>query len=113
MRLYVALVIYEGIAPKVLDDEAAIRACLEAAVRAGNFSLHDLRVVRFQPQGITAAAIVGESHLAVHTWPEEGRIFVDIASCRDEASVRDALDALERCLPGARATDKEIRSIGR
>lgn len=112
MRLTVALVVYEGIEPALLDDPERMRACLQAGVEAGGFTLMDLRVVRFSPVGVTAAAIVGESHLAVHTWPEEGRLFVDVASCGEPAGVGRAVEALVSLLPGARLVEKKDVTMG-
>lgn len=112
MRMFIGLAMLEGASHAALDDEAAMRAALERAVTAGSFTLYDLRVVRFSPQGVTAAAIVGESHLALHSWPEEGRLFIDVASCSNEASVRDAVDAIANSFEGARIIELSVRSMG-
>ena len=32
--------------------------------------------------GVTALAVIAESHIAVHTWPEWGIITMDMFSCR-------------------------------
>ena len=32
--------------------------------------------------GVTAIAVIAESHMAVHTWPELGAITADFYSCR-------------------------------
>ncbi|MFO0553953.1 MAG: adenosylmethionine decarboxylase [Polyangiaceae bacterium] len=112
MILHVGLAILEGVDPRTLDDPEAMRACLERAVEAGAFSLRELSLVRFTPHGVTGAAIVGESHLAIHTWPEEGRLFVDIASCAGEARVHAAIDAITQALAGARVAELELRTLG-
>ncbi len=78
----------------VLDDAAAIEALLRQMVEAGRFTLFSLHVTRFEPQGVTGVAVVGESHVAIHTWPEEGRLFVDIASCTTKDAAERAIDAL-------------------
>lgn len=113
MRMYVGLAIFENVSRAALDDEAVMRDALARGVKAGNFTLFDSRAVRFSPQGVTAAAIVGESHLALHSWPEEGRLFVDVASCSTEASVRDAIDAIGAAFEGARVVELELRAMGR
>lgn len=105
MQLTVALAILEGIAHDVLDDPERMSACLSLAVQAGGFTLHELCTVKFSPQGVTAAAIVGESHLTLHSWPEEGRLFVDIASCGAPEGVDRAFDAIVRQLVGARVVE--------
>lgn len=35
----------------------------------------------FQPQGLTFAAILTESHAVLHSWPEESRLSIDIYTC--------------------------------
>lgn len=35
----------------------------------------------FKPQGFTALWLLEESHLAVHTWPEEQCSYIDLTSC--------------------------------
>lgn len=111
MQLFVALAVFEGCPATWLDDPRSVEAALAAAVEAGRFTHLKTVVQRFQPQGVTACAVVGESHLAVHTWPEEGRLFVDIASCGDAGGVRAALAALERALPSGRLRTLDERVI--
>lgn len=102
MRLFIALAIFEGCPRGWLDSTTAVRAALDAAVAAGPFTGLGSLVVPFSPQGVTACAVVGESHIALHTWPEEGRLFVDIASCSTRESVRRALEAITAALPEGR-----------
>ncbi len=111
MRLFVGLAIFDAIDAAVLDDTAALEAALRRGVEAGRFTLFDLRVVRFSPHGVTAAAIVGESHLTLHSWPEEGRLFVDVASCSSETSVRDAIAAIGAALPGAQQAQLSVHVL--
>ncbi len=35
----------------------------------------------FQPQGISVVALLAESHVALHFWPELGKITLDIHVC--------------------------------
>jgi S-adenosylmethionine decarboxylase proenzyme len=37
----------------------------------------------FYPQGVTAIAILAESHAAIHTWPEGGYAMVDYFACSE------------------------------
>lgn len=37
----------------------------------------------FKPQGITFIAILSESHIAVHTWPEYKTLHIDLVSCKN------------------------------
>lgn len=38
---------------------------------------------QFEPQGVTGTVLLAESHLAIHTWPEEGLVTVDVYTCND------------------------------
>jgi len=44
-----------------------------------NFTDH-----HFQPIGYTALWLLSESHLAVHTFPEENKYYVQLSSCSKE-----------------------------
>lgn len=111
MKIFVALAVFEGCPRAWLDDVAAVRAALERAVEAGRFTLLDTVARPFSPHGVTACAVVGESHLALHTWPEEGRLFVDIASCSSAEGVGRALDAIAASLPEGRLALREDRTL--
>lgn len=36
---------------------------------------------KFEPYGYTALWLLGESHLAVHTFPEHGKAYLELSSC--------------------------------
>ncbi|MDI3290430.1 S-adenosylmethionine decarboxylase [Polyangium sp. 15x6] len=99
MKLFVLLAILTDCRRDTLDSPDALRAALDAAVAAGPFTGLGTLVVPFSPQGVTACAVVGESHIALHTWPEEGRLFVDVASCSTKESVERALVAIRSVFP--------------
>jgi len=111
MRMFVGLALFDGIPGSWLDDATALREALEAAIRAGRFTTLSISVVPFAPQGVTACAVVGESHLALHSWPEEGRLFVDVASCSTLESVREAIDAVQRSLPAGKLVTLDERIL--
>jgi S-adenosylmethionine decarboxylase len=112
VKIHVALAVFEGAERAQLDDRAAIDRCLRAGVDAGGFSLRKLVTVAFDPHGVTGTAVVGESHLSIHTWPEEGRAFVDVASCKDREGVRRAVAAMLEVFPGARLAQLDEREVG-
>jgi S-adenosylmethionine decarboxylase len=65
-----------------LDDLEAIRAALTAAAAACGATLLDLRLHVFTPGGgITGVALLAESHISIHSWPEHGYAAVDVFVC--------------------------------
>jgi len=91
-----------------LDDADALRAGLEEAARRGEFTVLDLKVHRFEPQGVTAFALLSESHLSIHTWPEHGYAAVDLFTCGGNPWA--ALESLKASLDADRV---EVRTLER
>lgn len=63
-----------GVDAHLLNDESYLRQLLETAVNQAKATLLDMRSHRFHPHGVTVAAILSESHAAVHTYPRAGRL---------------------------------------
>ena len=38
---------------------------------------------KFEPQGVTVICLLAESHISIHSWPEDGRAAVDVYTCGD------------------------------
>ncbi|MCG6883385.1 MAG: adenosylmethionine decarboxylase [Silicimonas sp.] len=66
---------------KGLDDPSLIERALRRAVRASGAELLHLHLHRFSPQGVTGVALLAESHITVHTWPEHGYGAFDVFMC--------------------------------
>jgi S-adenosylmethionine decarboxylase len=64
-----------------VTDVARLAALTAAAVAAGHGHVLDTSHVVFPNGAITLVLILAESHLAVHTWPEEDLIAIDLFSC--------------------------------
>jgi S-adenosylmethionine decarboxylase len=79
-----------------------------AAVAAGDGHVLDASHVVFPNGAITLVLILAESHLSIHTWPEEALIALDLFSCGaiDGQRVIDSLVADLR-LEAATVTEVE------
>lgn len=42
----------------------------------------------FEPQGFTGLWLLGESHFAVHTFPEFGKTYIELSSCNKEYFIK-------------------------
>ncbi len=86
---------------KNVNSADALERGLKAAVAAIDGTLLDVRVVEFPVHGVTGVAIIAESHVAVHTWPEHGYAAIDIFTCNMDADIGAGVEAMKRhFLPG-------------
>jgi len=64
-----------------LNDESFLRCTLNKAAKIGKAKVLNLISNKFEPQGVTAIALLAESHISIHTWPESNYSAVDIFTC--------------------------------
>jgi spermidine synthase len=67
--------------PQQLARAEQVQVILTEAILAAGLDLRELVAHQFEPEGVTAVAIIGESHVAVHTYPESAHLAVDIFTC--------------------------------
>lgn len=83
-----------------LEDIGLIEREIEKAAEFMDLTLLKTISHKFTPLGLTSVALLAESHIAVHTYPEERTIFVDIMSCgRKDAKM--VFEVMEEDLEGA------------
>jgi S-adenosylmethionine decarboxylase len=80
--------------PSKLDDEAFLRDTITTAAKRAGATLLNLITHRFQPQGVTGLALLAESHISIHTWPESGYAAVDVFTCGDHTMPEKACHTL-------------------
>ena len=69
---------------KHLESLAAVETTMRAAVEACGATLLNLHLHHFEPNGgVSGVAVLAESHISIHTWPERGFAAVDIFTCGD------------------------------
>jgi len=79
--------------PKELTDKKLIKKVFEEIVKAVNITPvlkpviyqfpTKLKMPKKLKGGLTAFYIIAESHLAIHTWPENNYFAFDLFSCKD------------------------------
>lgn len=78
-----------------LDDAPAIDAVLRAAAAAAGATIIGMHLHHFGPgQGVTGVAILAESHISIHTWPEHAYVAIDIFMCGRTNTITAAIDVL-------------------
>jgi len=77
-----------------LNSPCIVEQALRDVVDATGVTLLDLKVYPFEPMGVTGAAIVSESHIIIHTWPEHGYAAIDIFTCGEERDLSRAIECV-------------------
>ena len=74
-----------------LDDIAHIDATLRRCVEAAGATLLHIHLHHFTPNGgVSGVAVLAESHISIHSWPEADYAALDVFMCghaRPEATV--------------------------
>ena len=82
----------------LLDDERFVRNNLFHASILSNSEIIKIDFHKFHPQGVTGYALLADSHLSIHTWPEKGVAKCDIFTCSDKAKPEKAVEYLGEAL---------------
>jgi len=76
----------------------AIERSMRRAAEAAGATVLSIELHHFSPQeGVSGVAILAESHISIHTWPERDFAAVDIFMCGETEPMR-AVDVLRETL---------------
>lgn len=80
-----------------LDDVGLVEQALRDAVAAAGATILDLNLHHFgEGQGVTGVALLAESHMSIHTWPEHGYAALDLFLCGHRHDIDAALGVLAK-----------------
>jgi S-adenosylmethionine decarboxylase len=99
--------IIEVVNGKGLDDEARIERAFRDCVDTCGATLLHIHTHKFTPQGVSGVAVLAESHISVHTWPEIGYGAFDVFMCGDADPWR-AVEVLRRAFDAGEVRVREL-----
>jgi S-adenosylmethionine decarboxylase len=99
--------IIEVVGGEGLDDEARIQQAFRDCVETCRATLLHIHTHKFSPQGVSGVAVLAESHISVHTWPEIGYGAFDVFMCGD-AEPWEAVGVLRRAFAAGEVRVKEL-----
>lgn len=96
-----------------LDDLALVEDALRKAVIAAGATLLHIHLHHFTPNsGISGVAVLAESHISIHTWPECGYAALDVFMC-GEANPHATIEILQDAFAPERiAVEEHLRGQG-
>lgn len=91
-----------------LDDIRHIERTLRRCVDEAGATLLHIHLHHFTPNhGVSGVAVLAESHISIHTWPERGYAALDIFMC-GKARPERCLSVLKRAFHPASIRVKEV-----
>ena len=93
-----------------IDDIAHVESALIDCVKAAGATLLHIHLHHFTPNnGVSGVAVLAESHISIHSWPETGYAALDVFMCGD-ADPHRTIDVLRRAFrPGRIDVDEHLR----
>lgn len=97
---------------RYLDDLGRMEATMREAVDVCGATLLHIHLHHFTPgNGISGVAVLAESHISVHTWPERSFAAFDIFMCGN-ARPELAIPVFKRAFnPGSMSLSEQLRGV--
>jgi S-adenosylmethionine decarboxylase len=90
------------------DEEFICKSLREAAMQSGA-TLLKIGSHKFHPQGVTAFALLAESHISIHTWPELQYANLDAFTCGSHTDPEKAFAVLKKIFEATSSHSKTIK----
>ena len=78
----------------LLNEEEFIKDSLINASIVAKSKYLKIETHKFEPQGVTGYALLADSHISIHTWPEKNIAKCDIFTCSDSNDPKAAIEYL-------------------
>jgi S-adenosylmethionine decarboxylase len=90
-----------------LNDIDLIDATLRRCVAAARATLLHLHLHHFHPNGVSGVAVLAESHISIHTWPDLGYAALDVFMC-GKAEPEACIPILRKAFKARRVAVNEL-----
>ena len=93
-----------------LNNITFIDNVFREACTIGSLTLLKMQLHQFKPFGVSGVAVLAESHISIHTWPEKSYAALDIFVCGKNANPELALKYIEEQME---ATSLNVKTFDR
>ncbi len=83
---------------KILNTADKLEKLVVKGIEKSGLTYEKIISHKFNPVGITVLAIISESHIALHTYPEAGNVSLDVYTCSDAKKQEKFVRFMERHL---------------
>jgi len=98
----------KGCNVELMEDIDYMRLMLYNAAKECNSTLLNLSVHKFEPQGFTGIAMLAESHISIHTWPEKSMAVCDAFTCGDHTTPENGVEYMKEMLQASNIISREF-----
>ena len=81
-----------GCDKEILRDSNKLKDILVQGAKIGKMDVRTVHFYKFSPTGVSGMVIVSESHVSIHTWPEEGYAAIDVYICGESTEPEKTID---------------------
>lgn len=69
-------------------EPAQLKKYFDNVLQDSGFNICGYIDKHFEPFGYTGLYLLSESHFAIHTFPEEGKTYIELSSCIEEPFIK-------------------------
>lgn len=81
--------------PVKLRKVRDVKQIMNQVIQKSKTSVVSVSFHQFQPEGVSGMFLIKESHIAIHTWPEERYAAADIFTCGQEMDPYIAIEVMK------------------
>ena len=91
-----------------LSSLEAVETCLRSCIEAAGATLLHIHLHHFTPEGgISGVAVLAESHISIHSWPEHGYAALDVFMCGNTTPLK-TIDIIQAAFDPQELRVKEL-----
>ncbi len=91
-----------------LDDAELLMTSLRQAALSAKMTILGEEQHKFNPQGFTGLLLLSESHISIHTYPEQGYAAIDVFTC-GSGMTQKAIEYLKQILQPTHVNEMVVR----
>jgi S-adenosylmethionine decarboxylase len=91
------------------DSVLYIKKALQEAIKKSGATLLLMKTHKFYPQGVSAFALIAESHVSIYSWPEFKYMAIDVFSSGQKINLHKIIEILERRFKPKKVKVKELK----